>query len=103
MKYFLGTDEAGYGPNLGPLVVTATLWRVEECDGSPLYDRLRNVVTAEPEDKQDRRVWLADSKKVHGATDGLRRLELGALAALRTCGIKANELRHLLALVDGEA
>lgn len=103
MKYFLGTDEAGYGPNLGPLVVTATLWRVEKCDGSPLYDRLRHIVTAEPEGRHDARVWLADSKKVHGASDGLRRLELGALAALRACGIVAHELRRLLALVDGEA
>jgi ribonuclease HII len=103
MKYFLGTDEAGYGPNLGPLVVTATLWRVAKCDGSPLYERLRKVVTAQPDGADDARVWLADSKKVHGASDGLRRLELGALAALRACGIAADELRRLLALVDGEA
>lgn len=25
--YLIGTDEAGYGPKLGPLVVSATLWR----------------------------------------------------------------------------
>ena len=27
MQLMIGTDEAGYGPNLGPLVVTATAWR----------------------------------------------------------------------------
>ena len=28
MTLVIGTDEAGYGPNLGPLVVAATLWDV---------------------------------------------------------------------------
>ena len=28
MTLVIGTDEAGYGPNLGPLVVAASLWRV---------------------------------------------------------------------------
>ena len=26
----IGIDEAGYGPNLGPLAVAATVWRVAE-------------------------------------------------------------------------
>ena len=29
MTLVIGTDEAGYGPNLGPLVVAATAWQVE--------------------------------------------------------------------------
>src|SRR5215203_3406446 len=29
MPYLIGTDEAGYAPNLGPLVVTATVWHVD--------------------------------------------------------------------------
>ena len=33
MQYLLGTDEAGYGPNLGPLVVTATVWEVPDASG----------------------------------------------------------------------
>ena len=30
MGILVGTDEAGYGPNLGPLVVAATAWEVDE-------------------------------------------------------------------------
>ena len=29
MTLLIGTDEAGYGPNLGPLVVAATAWRID--------------------------------------------------------------------------
>lgn len=33
MKWILGIDEAGYGPNLGPLVIVASVWKVREtCD-----------------------------------------------------------------------
>ena len=34
MGFLIGMDEAGYGPNLGPLVVAATVWEVEEERGS---------------------------------------------------------------------
>ena len=49
MGYLIGTDEAGYGPNLGPLLVTATLWSVPDdpvvCD---LYRMLSPVVVGIP-------------------------------------------------------
>lgn len=32
MGILIGMDEAGYGPNLGPLVVAATAWHVEHCE-----------------------------------------------------------------------
>ena len=28
MPYLIGMDEAGYGPNLGPLVVSASVWQM---------------------------------------------------------------------------
>ncbi|MDO5552232.1 MAG: hypothetical protein Q4G68_00595 [Planctomycetia bacterium] len=34
MMHFIGTDEAGYGPNLGPLVVSATCWSWQSPDSS---------------------------------------------------------------------
>lgn len=35
--YVVGTDEAGYGPNLGPLVVGASSWRLDALD-APFAD-----------------------------------------------------------------
>ena len=45
MPFLLGTDEAGYGPNLGPLVISASLWEVPEgVRGDELYERLQTVI-----------------------------------------------------------
>ena len=45
MGYLIGTDEAGYGPNLGPLVISATVWEVPDgVGGDDLFDRLGHVV-----------------------------------------------------------
>ncbi len=41
MAYLIGTDEAGYGPNLGPLTISASVWQVADADGGEdLYERL---------------------------------------------------------------
>ncbi|MGH7192257.1 MAG: hypothetical protein ACREJM_01845, partial [Candidatus Saccharimonadales bacterium] len=49
MGYLIGTDEAGYAPNLGPLVISATVWWVP---GDPqdvdLYKLLGKAVARAP-------------------------------------------------------
>lgn len=94
MRYLIGIDEAGYGPNLGPLVVAATVFRVADPAAIPqdprtalpdLYRALRPAVRRRlpRADKHGaRRVVWADSKLVYSPADGLARLELGVLAAL---------------------
>jgi len=86
MLYLLGTDEAGYGPNLGPLVVAATLWRVSGVGFQPalpdLYERLGNGITADPSDES--RLAIADSKQLYSSGDSLALLERGVLAALHS-------------------
>ena len=45
MGYLIGTDEAGYGPNLGPLVISATVWEAPDgVGGEDLFDRLGHVI-----------------------------------------------------------
>lgn len=78
MPYLIGTDEAGYGPNLGPLTVTGTLWEVSS-PGIDLYDALQSVVTNQAiGSNPDPKLFVADSKKVYGGS--IANLELGVLA-----------------------
>jgi hypothetical protein len=84
MPYLIGTDEAGYGPNLGPLVVSASLWWVADRNARiDLYAKLKKVVCKSPSRRPEtRRVAIADSKVLYSPAHGLRVLERGVLAAL---------------------
>ena len=75
MRYLVGTDEAGYGPNLGPLVSSATVWEVpDEVGGDRLFDRLSHVI-APGRDRRGgcdgSRVAMADSKALYSGKGGL--------------------------------
>lgn len=49
MAYLIGTDEAGYGPNLGPLVVSATVWQVpDDLTHANLYAAVKDCITPLP-------------------------------------------------------
>lgn len=81
MTYLVGMDEAGYGPNLGPLVVSATAWSLpEDAVSDDLYRVLHDIVAPGP--MGDGRLALADSKALYSPSRGLGLLEQGLLAAL---------------------
>jgi len=104
VPYCIGTDEAGYGPNLGPLVITATLWRTPDGLDDELYTPLDQAVCAVPrksKDAVDPRLWLADSKAVYSSAGGIEALEFGVLTALAACGMRPVDLRGLLREVCG--
>lgn len=80
MPWIIGIDEAGYGPNLGPLVMTSVAFQVPETlVGKNLWKPLAKCVRREP-GKDDRRIWIDDSKRVYSSTRGLHELEFGVLA-----------------------
>jgi hypothetical protein len=98
MPWIIGIDEAGYGPNLGPLVMTSVACRVPEVhQEADLWHLLRPVVRR-AEDKDDGRLLVADSKVVYSSTRGLLALENGVLAALAPCG--KNDDASLRAYLD---
>jgi hypothetical protein len=90
MAFLIGVDEAGYGPNLGPLVVAATVWEApDDVVGAPLYRVLRRAVCKSPEQAGPNRLAVADSKAIYRAGEGLELLERNVLAALRLTGLEA--------------
>ena len=82
MAWIVGVDEAGYGPNLGPFVMTSVACRVDDAraDGC-LWQALRPAVRRAA-DADDGRFAVDDSKAVYNTTRGLAALERGVLAAL---------------------
>ena len=93
MSYLIGTDEAGYGPNLGPLVVAASVWQApddwQDVVDIDLYDRLQDVICRHlprGDEGPSRRLVVADSKALFKPPSGLGNLECSVLAALAAVG-----------------
>jgi hypothetical protein len=95
MAYLIGTDEAGYGPNLGPLVISATVWEVpDSVNRDNLFHRLTRVISPQLREKGETdgsprpipRIVMADSKKLYAPGKGLHHLERGLWAAFALLG-----------------
>ena len=110
----VGIDEAGYGPLLGPLVVSAVAFDVpvalmksldDAAAGPNLWEVLRASVSESPK-KRDPRLAIADSKKLHGKaskTAGIRLIEQAVLAFLAQQGPLPDSLQGLLSRVAGRS
>lgn len=86
MTIWIGVDEAGYGPNLGPLLISATVWQTDVATGDELFDRVRQDLAALPgvDGRASRVPLIGDSKQVYHPARGIAGLERGVLGALRT-------------------
>ncbi len=86
MAWIVGIDEAGYGPNLGPLIMSSVTCRVpQELAGADLWEVLQSAVRRHPSEA-DGRILIEDSKLVYSTTRGLIALETGVLATLTPPG-----------------
>lgn len=82
MPWLIGIDEAGYGPNLGPLVMTSVACHLPpDLNDANLWHTLAAAVRR-VEDPADDRLLIADSKVVYSTGRGLHGLESGVRAAL---------------------
>lgn len=102
MGVVIGMDEAGYGPNLGPLVITATVWEVP---GNPheadFWNAFVNVVDQQA--PANDKLHIADSKQVYQPSKGIASLETSVLSLLGLQNHQPKSLTELWRLLVGEA
>jgi hypothetical protein len=88
-------DEAGYGPNIGPLLITLTHWRTP---GTPnrcqFYRMLKDVIAADGH-ADWQKLHLADSKIVFSGKNAFASLETSALALFLCLGWEIRSFQQL--------
>ena len=93
MGVLAGMDEAGYGPNLGPLVISATAWDVNgDPRGIDLWEIFAGIVSSS---RTSDKLQVADSKTVYTAGKSIARLECSVLCLLGLVGKTPRTLKEL--------
>ena len=99
MFVYAGIDEAGYGPLLGPLVITRSIFVLDHqestLDPPSMWNILKSSVCKNPGDKK-KRLAVNDSKKLYKPARSLKHLERGVLSFLSTSGITPKNITGLL-------
>jgi len=96
MTIIAGIDEAGYGPLLGPMVITITAFDVpDEKANCSLWDLLNDAISNDMKGK-GQRLTVRDSKKLYNAQKGLKPLENAALSFLWSKDLKTTSFYQLL-------
>lgn len=98
----MGIDEAGYGPNLGPLLISLTKWTVPNEKSFDIWAALSDIVTNEPQ-RNDFRFHIADSKQVYSPQKGLRELERSVFAVFSLFKTIPGTFNELLKVLTGKS
>ena len=101
MSIIAGIDEAGYGPPLGPLVVSATVFRVpDEHADTDLWKLLTRSVSPNPRVK--RKLVVADSKQSYSRSKGVGVIEETSLCFAGVSAGRYERVGALLGALAGE-
>ena len=91
-----GIDEAGFGPLLGPLLVSCDAFSVEPTlVGADLWETFKRSVGMTRKHLSGR-LLIADSKKAFNRDEGLGHLERTSLAVLQVMGVETQNVASLL-------
>lgn len=102
MAVLVGIDEAGFGPLLGPLVVSSSAFSIP---GSLLPSDLWQVLKRSVSNRRKRligRLLIADSKKAYTKSLGIKHLERTTLTSLKCLGQTPATLPELFTLLCPE-
>ncbi len=99
MVVLVGIDEAGYGPILGPLVISSsTFFLPHNLLKADLWQILRNSV-GNRRKRLAGRMLITDSKKAYSRAMGIRHLERTVLACLKCLGKEPGTMVELIELL----
>jgi ribonuclease HII len=96
MAILVGIDEAGFGPILGPLVVSSSAFRVPD---NLVWANLWEILRASVSEKRTAlkgRLLIVDSKKAFTRTIGIKHLRRTVLATLKHLGSEPKNLTELV-------
>ena len=100
MAVLVGIDEAGYGPLLGPLVVSYAAFKVpSESLQADLWQLLKRSVTQTAR-RAAGRLLITDSKKAHTKSAGIKHLERTTQAVCRAAGQSPSSMASLITMLD---
>ena len=99
MAVLAGIDEAGFGPILGPLVVSSSIFKIpDNLLKSDLWQILNKSVGSRRK-RLGGRLLICDSKKAYNKSLGIKHLERTAITCLRCLGEQPKSVSDLLALL----